>query len=160
MLDEKRNSARGNAPVRRLADLDGVLTFRLARLQNRLNAQAAAVLGGLGGPSLTQWRLLTAIHTLGETTLSEIVRELRFDKGQVSRALTAMMGRGWVLARPDPDDQRRQILALTSAGITEHTRLLGPMRARQAALAKSLSGPEQAGLLAGISAIEAALDDP
>lgn len=130
---------KNNGNERRLADLEEVATYRLARLQARLNAHAVALLRKHSVLSLTHWRLLTSINTLVETNLAELVREMQFDKAQLSRGLKSMASLGLVEAVGNPTDNRKQIIRLTVAGKAEHSRLLPVMRARQGVLMEEVS---------------------
>lgn len=143
---------------RSLTDLDGLLTYRLARLQARLNADAVQRLRSCTAVSLTQWRVMVAIHTLEDTTLAELVHALRFDKGQLSRAVAGLTAAGLVRAKVDKADSRRQRLRLTDDGAAEYAKILPRMRRRNADLTEGLTEGETETLFATLDKIGAVLD--
>jgi DNA-binding MarR family transcriptional regulator/GNAT superfamily N-acetyltransferase len=67
------------------------------------------------GRPLAEARLLFEIGPDGATVL-DLRRRLGLDSGYLSRLLRALERDGLVLAVPDPDDARRRLVRLTSAG--------------------------------------------
>ena len=72
------------------------LTFRLARVQAKLNAQSSRILKDHAGITLTQWRLLALIGNAGRTTAAVLSREVAMDKGLISRNIKTMVSDGLV----------------------------------------------------------------
>ncbi|HEY3612850.1 MAG TPA: helix-turn-helix domain-containing GNAT family N-acetyltransferase [Gaiellales bacterium] len=66
--------------------------------------------------SLTEARVLYELGQVDETTAVELVAALELDAGHLSRVLSGLEAGGLVTRRRSPDDGRRQILALTTAG--------------------------------------------
>jgi DNA-binding MarR family transcriptional regulator len=112
-------------------DLSSLLTFRMARVQAKLNAQGSRILREVSGLSLAQWRILLILGADGETTPSEVSRNAQFDKGLLSRKLKLLIEDGLVKTRPHPTDRRQQILSLTPAGQKMFQETLPHMTARQ-----------------------------
>jgi len=115
------------------------LTFRLSRLNARLNAQAARLLGDTYGISLTQWRVLVMVRALDQPTLTEIARESQLDKGQLSRCIRGMLASGLVMATESETDHRKSRLCLTVKGERLHRYAWPAMRSRQAMLMDTMS---------------------
>ena len=61
------------------------LTYRLSRVQAKLNAQANALLHAQSGLTLSRWRILALVGAAGQTRLSELARIAALDKGLLSR---------------------------------------------------------------------------
>lgn len=120
-----------------------MLTFRMSRVQNKLNAQASALLGETAGLTLTQYRVLVLVGSLGPTNLSAIARESAFDKGLLSRNLKALVDRGYVGAEQDTIDCRVQHLTLTEAGRRVWDRARPHMRKRDAHLMAAITDAER-----------------
>ena len=78
--------------------LDQMISFRVSRLQSKLNAQAIKILKEHADLTPTQWRVLVMLETQGECTSSEIARTTQLDKGLLSRTIKGMM--------QNPVDQR------------------------------------------------------
>lgn len=149
---EDRASVAIDLPLRRF------LTYRLNRLQARLNAQAARYLTAHGGITLSEWRAIALIGSLEETTLTELSREAQIDKGLLSRTLKTLVERGMVDGRQDDRDNRVQRLTLTASGTKLHERILPRMRARQRFLQAALTTSEFAALHSAIDKLEIAAE--
>ncbi|MEZ5676805.1 MAG: helix-turn-helix domain-containing protein [Thalassovita sp.] len=76
------------------------LTYRLSRVQAKLNAQAARMLRETSGVTLTQWRIIAVVGTSGQTRLSEIARATALDKGLLSRNLATLIDEKIIQATP------------------------------------------------------------
>ncbi len=118
------------------------LTFRMSRVQAKLNAQANAILQREAGLTLTQWRILALVGAARETTLSEMARTAALDKGLISRNLKAMVTDGLILASTDKQDHRIQHLTLSERGQLIYDRTLPRMQRRQDGLRSALTDAE------------------
>ncbi|MFD0667609.1 MarR family winged helix-turn-helix transcriptional regulator [Ramlibacter sp. MAHUQ-53] len=67
-------------------------------------------------------------------------------KNNISRAVTALEGKGFLRREPDPKDQRRQLLYITAAGRKMHNRFMPGLQAREAAMMACLDAQEKADL--------------
>ncbi len=124
------------------ADLKSFVTYRLARLQSQLNAQAIRVLKRHSDLSLTEWRVLAVTAEQGVSTLSDLSRDTGMDKGQLSRAVTSLVRRSYLRSQMNKKDHRQYMLRFTEAGQALHARLLPIMRARQAHLTEKVSASD------------------
>ena len=120
-----------DATVDTANDLKSFVTYRLARLQSSLNAQAIRLLKQHSDLSLTEWRIV-AVCALNETcTLSDLVRDTTLDKGQLSRAVARLVEKRYIASKVNQHDQRQNLLHLTVEGRNLHDRVLPVMRLRQ-----------------------------
>ena len=110
------------------------VTFRLARLQNTLNSQAASILKSKAGLSLVEWRLIQSLRMFENASLTELSEHVQMDKGQLSRKISAMVQKGLLRVEKDKHDQRVQHLHLTPEAQHVSDRLMPTMEARQALL--------------------------
>ncbi len=147
-------------PDRFAAGLTSFVTFRLARVQNKLNAQASAMLSAHSDLSLTEWRMISLINASGETSAAELSRTAQMDKGQISRALKSLTAKGCVATRTSASDQRQSLLSLSPAGIAIHRRLVAIMRRRQERLTQAMSDTELETLYAVLEKLETAAMEP
>ena len=118
------------------------LTYRLSRVQAKLNAQAARMLRETSGVTLTQWRIIAVVGTSGQTRLSEIARATALDKGLLSRNLATLIDEKIIQATPDETDQRAQNLTLAPRGQDMFERTLPVTRRRQSKLRENLTPDE------------------
>lgn len=134
------------------------LTYRLSRVQAKLNAQASALLQRHAGLTLSQWRILALVGAAGQTRLSDLARSAALDKGLLSRNLKTMIAEGLVAAQQDDVDQRVQHLTLTARGRALFERTLPRMRARQTHLRAALTETERVVLETALEKLERAAD--
>ena len=134
------------------------LTYRLSRLQARLNAQAADLLRRHGGVPLAQWRVLLLLYGGDVSSQKEIVGLAQFDKGQVSRLVDTLIDRGLISAKSGGDDKRVRTLSLTAEGTAIVERLVPIMRERQHRLLGVFSPEEQALLMEFIGRLDGVAD--
>ena len=118
------------------------LTYRLSRVQAKLNAQGSKVLRDTVGLTLTQWRVVALVGAAGTTRLSALAREAALDKGLLSRNLKSLIEDGIVLSEPDDLDHRVQHLSLSAKGQDLFNRALPVTRRRQDWLRKDLTEEE------------------
>lgn len=135
------------------------VTFRLARLQSSLNAQAVATLKAHGGPSLVEWRLIQSLRIYGQASMTELAGLVQMDKGQLSRKIAAMVEKGLLRIEKDPQDQRVQHLHLTEAAQALSRSVMPIMEARQRHLLQDLSPEELAQFYSVLDRLEAASKD-
>ncbi len=134
------------------------LTYRLVRLQSRLNVQASRYLAEHAGITLTDWRIIAMIDSLDNTTLTYLNRETGLDKGQLSRKLRSLTSRGLVSSQQDNQDSRVQHLTLTAEGKSIVDAMLPRMRARQRFLTGTLTEDELSALHRSIDKLERAAE--
>ena len=122
------------------------LTYRLSRVQARMNAQGARILQAAAGLSLIQWRIITLVAGHDGATSTELTAISSIDKGLFSRKLKTLVQDGLIRARTDQTDNRVQHLFLTEKGREIHDRVLPIMVRRQEVLREGL-GSEKADML-------------
>ncbi|SDD57384.1 MarR family winged helix-turn-helix transcriptional regulator [Ruegeria marina] len=138
--------------------LQQFLTYRLSRVQAKLNAQASRVLREHAGITLTQWRILALIGVEGLRRSADLSRHAALDKGMVSRNIKLLVAEGLVVAEGDDSDQRAQTLGLTGKGRQLVERTLPIMRKRQNLLRGALDAGELAVLYRALDKLELAAE--
>jgi DNA-binding MarR family transcriptional regulator len=134
------------------------LTYRLSRVQAKLNAQASAMLRAHAGLTLSQWRILALVGAAGQTRLSELSRIAALDKGLLSRNLKTLIADGLVRSKQDDIDHRVQHLSLSESGQALFERTLPHMRRRQRHLRSSMTANELDVLYRALDKLEVAAD--
>lgn len=75
------------------------------------------LVAGIGrGLDVTSYPVLSAIARIGPVTAAKLGGEIGLDRSGVSRHATRLVDGGLLLRRPDPDDARGTLLALTPDG--------------------------------------------
>ena len=98
--------------------LDQFLPYRLSIASNRVSSAIAGAYQALFALKIPEWRLIAVIAETQGLTQQALGVATRMDKVTVSRAAIALVDRGLVQRRPNPDDQRSHLLSLTAAGQT------------------------------------------
>lgn len=86
-------------------------------------------------------------------TAGQIVRELGVTKQATGQLIDALVSRGYLERRPDPDDRRRMLIELTPRGRGAAAEVREAVARIDAELARRVSPSELAGLRAGLVAL-------
>ncbi len=90
-----------------------IIQRELTAFARRARATAARLHPQL---SLVSFTLLAHLQDMGGCRATDLAAHYMLDKSTVSRQVGALERLGFVERRPDPDDQRVQVLHLTPAG--------------------------------------------
>ena len=109
-----------------------------------------------------EWRTMAILGQNPAMTASDIVAASSMDKVSVSRAITALRGRGWIAERANKADARSRLLRLSRSGREVYETLVPQMIALEEKLLADLSDAEIGtlkALMARVAASAAALRD-
>lgn len=98
---------------------------------------------GQAGASAYEYRLLSALHTVGEATQAELGRLTMLDRRDVAVTVRGLIASGAVTRRGSPDDARVQIVALTRRGRRRYQELEELMQDVQDAVFGSLTSHDR-----------------
>lgn len=124
--------------------LERFLPYRLAVLANTVSKGIARLYADRFGITIPEWRVLAILGAFGPATASEIQGRSAMDKVQVSRAIARMLESGLIDRTVDPDDRRRQTIAMTAEGERVYSEIVPLAQAREAALLEGLSAADRA----------------
>jgi len=115
-----------STPTRTDAGLANGLRISVSRLARRLRVERA---GGLAqsGLSDSQVAALAALERHTEMTPGELAEHEKVQPPSMTRVITALEERGFVLRAPHPSDGRQVVLTVTDDG----TRLVNEVRRRK-----------------------------
>ncbi|MEI7443777.1 MAG: MarR family transcriptional regulator [Burkholderiales bacterium] len=136
---------------------DRTLLFAMVRLVNLTARPFQEGIGRRHRLGLSEWRVLAVLHEHPGTAAIEIAQRTGLDKMSVSRALASLEAAGRVVRRPDPDDGRRALAALTPAGRQLYRGLRGPAREREEAVTGALNAAERRQLTAIVEKMTASV---
>lgn len=139
----------------RVLDLKRTLTYRLARMQAKLNAQASELIERHCGLSLSEWRILAVLSDVDVRTQKDVLKLIGMDKGQASRTIKKLQDQSLISIDFDLVDNRVRTLALTDAGWDIIKTMHPIMTKRQAHIRSDLSDDELSSLIDMIDRVEA-----
>lgn len=119
-----------------------LLTYKVVLLANTLNRGAARLSGKFALP-LSEWRILAVLAIEAPTRATSIGQMLAADKGWVSRTVAALVGKGLVVERGDPEDSRASDIELTIKGRELYRRIVPLALERQRFLLQAFSASEE-----------------
>ncbi len=126
--------------------LEDFLPYRLSILSNRVSRAIAARYAKAFDLTIPEWRIIAVLGRRPGLTAKEIAEATEMDKVAVSRAVARLVAARRIAARSDPDDARRQPLALTREGESVHARIAPMALASEQKLLAALDGRERAQL--------------
>ena len=121
-----------------------LLAYRVLAFSQRLYRGIELVLESQLSLSVRQWRVLLFLANYGPQSVQEIARFWRYDKSQVSRAVSELLEKGLVESNASQEDGRRVIVGLTTEGRRVYDCGLPLSLARQDKLTSCLSRSELA----------------
>lgn len=119
-------------------------------LLSQANARAQELLAAAftrAGVRGYHFRLLAALDQYGRLSQADMGRNTGIDRKDVAVAVAELESRGFVARTPDPDDARRRIVSLTSAGSALLRELDRALRQVQEELLEPLTAAEQRALV-------------
>jgi DNA-binding MarR family transcriptional regulator len=75
------------------------------------------------GISVNNWKIMSAIAFFQPLSATELGARTSLDSDKVTRAVDALVRRGYVIRKPDEIDRRRVILTLSASGRRVHDRI-------------------------------------
>lgn len=125
------------------------------------NAVSRAVAAGTGyesrfGLNAAEWRVLAAVTAAGSPTQAELIAATGMDKMTISRAVTALFGRGLIDRVRDHGDRRTSRLSNTAAGRAVHDVVAPQALEVEARLLDALSPGEAKALRAALAKLRRA----
>lgn len=130
-----------------IRDIRELLSFRLTLL-----ADSAERLGQMhtvreARLRINEWRVLALACVMRPARFSDIARTLSMDKGQLSRIVKLLGGRGLLESKPDTHDQRAISLHLTEEGRKIHDSLYDRFENLNARIMTSLDDGDRSELM-------------
>ena len=126
--------------------LGDLLLYRLSRLAGAAGVPAVRLCEGRYGITRREWRMLALLAEGGAMHPSTLATQAQLDRARTSRALSALVAKGWVRRTVQASDQRYAHVELTDRGRRLHTQLFPEIAALNRELLSVLS-PETIGAL-------------
>jgi DNA-binding MarR family transcriptional regulator len=138
MASAKRKPTPGELLV-----LEEFLPYRLSVLSNRVSRAIARRYAKAFDLTIPEWRVIAVLGRRPGLTAKEVTEATEMDKVAVSRAVARLVRARRVASRADPEDARRQLLALTREGESLHARIAPIALASEERLLRALDARER-----------------
>lgn len=122
--------------------LDTSVFFKLVRVVNLTARPFLETVGKQHHLSLNEWRVMVVLASHPGVAATDVADSTGLDKMSVSRALGALERRGRLRREPDPQDQRRSRLYLSTDGRRLFARIGVAAKKREAELFSSVQRRE------------------
>ncbi|MCB5176126.1 MarR family winged helix-turn-helix transcriptional regulator [Microvirga sp. SM9] len=129
--------------------LERFLPYRLNVLASLTSNALAQIYAERFGLSIPAWRVVATLGQYDVRTARDIAAHGVMHKSTVSRAVSSLEQRGLIVRRPNQDDRREELLALTPEGRTIYDALAPQALAFEDRLVSVLS-PEELETLGGL----------
>ena len=150
-------AARYDTAMTRQLVLDEFVPYRLSYASNLVSDAIAGAYEALFGLSIPEWRIVAVTAEVpAGVTQAAIVGATRMDKVTVSRAAAALVARGLLVRRDNPNDRRSHLLVPSAAGRTLYATVAPKALELEARILADFAPAERAALMAMLRRIETA----
>jgi DNA-binding MarR family transcriptional regulator len=137
-----------------ILELENFLPYRLNRLADAVSRDFSAIYREKYGLTRPEWRLLATLGQYKTMTATEIGRHSAMHKTKVSRAVTALEKRRWLIREADAADRRVEHLRLTKAGEEAYREMVPLAKEFERKLLAKLDDTERGVLTSGLQLLE------
>jgi len=104
--------------------LEDFFPFQTRMFYRQVSSAVTHVYESRHGMKPYEWRTMVILGPDGEFTANEIVTRSSMDKVSVSRAITSLRRRKWILTKANKDDGRSRLIRLSAAGMIAYNELV------------------------------------
>lgn len=119
------------------------LPYQLSITSNAVSNRIAEAYRSKFGLKVTEWRVMAVLGDGGPLTQRRLTELTLMDKVAVNRACKVLEERGLASRKPNTDDGRSHLLALTDAGWSVHDYIVPLARAMESRLLEPLDRAER-----------------
>jgi DNA-binding MarR family transcriptional regulator len=138
-------------------DLDFYIPGFLTWIANKLSSSTSTVYRRRFGVGIVEWRIMALLAVEPWITAGRMCEVIGLDKAGVSRSVRFLHDKGLVETQFRDNNQRRQFIALTRAGVELHDQIVVVARRREQRLLTGLSAEERAATIVLLTRLHANL---
>lgn len=142
-LKQGEGLARDVMRVPENADIRDLFSFQLQRLASLSTRIAGLTIRPKYEVTPREWRVLAVLKYLGEVPLQELAKHSGLLKSQMSRTVTGLMERGYIVKAANPEDGRSILLTLSEQGAALSREILEDSFRRNDEMMSTLSNAER-----------------
>ena len=136
--------------------LERFLPYRLSVLSNRVSQDIAGLYSERFGLSITEWRMMAVLGGGSMLSANDVAERTAMDKVAVSRAVSRLLDKNYLLRQLHGQDRRRSELKLSAKGRAVFDQIVPLALAYERRILAYLEADEQEHLLAILNKLEAA----
>jgi DNA-binding MarR family transcriptional regulator len=133
------------------------LSFRVGRLNTLIHREVTTRYLEPAGLAHPEWRVLARLASRSSLEMRELTKVSLMDKAAISRAVDALLEKGYAERHADPANAKRRIVAITPAGRRVMRKVLPQAHREQARLLRLLDENERVVLEAVMAKLTNAL---
>lgn len=141
-----------------LLDLDRYVPGFITFIANKFSRSTTALYQQRFGVNVTEWRIMSLLAIEPGIAAARICQIIGFDKGPVSRTLTALQERKLITIKADPLDGRSHTIRLTAKGQRTHDQIIVAAREREQQLLLGLNKGERETLISLLRRVHSNID--
>ena len=135
-------------------ELEAFLPYRLNRLADAVSREFSTIYRERYGLTRPEWRLLATLGQYPTMTATEIGRHSAMHKTKVSRAVSALEKRRWLVRAADEADRRVEHLKLSEAGREAYRALVPLAKEFETRLLAKIGDPEREAVASALRLLE------
>ena len=124
-------------------NLDTFLPYQLTNIATLVSNDFAKVYKREFGLNIPQWRILANLAQYGHSTAKQLCTQADMDKSTVSRAVKALITKGFICSKVNEQDKRAAFLMLSDEGEALYKKITPEALAWEAQLLNTLSDDER-----------------
>jgi DNA-binding MarR family transcriptional regulator len=139
-------------------DLNRYIPAHLSFISNKLSHGASEKYRRLFGIGISEWRVIAILGNEPNIAANRICQIIGIDKALASRVVQKLTKLKLVSVQPDPNNNSRSVICLTTAGKDVHDRVLRVVKEREMILHSAFSKQEIETLLGLLHRLRAQAD--
>lgn len=124
-------------------DLKEFLPYRLSIVTNKVSYNLGCMYSEKFGMSTSEWRVMAVLGQEKDLSAEEVCTKTEMDKVTVSRAVTKLLDKKYLVRKFSDEDRRRSMLRLSRSGYAVYVRIVPLARAYEEQLISGFSRHEQ-----------------
>lgn len=122
--------------------LEEFLPYRLSVLSNMVSNAIATAYSRQFGLSVPAWRVMAVLGRFENLSAADLVDKTAMDKVAISRAVSLLLDKGYLIRREHEEDKRRSVLFLSDNGKEIYAQIVPLARRYEQDLLQNLSSED------------------
>lgn len=123
-------------------DLQAFLPYRLSIVTNKVSSNLASMYSDKFDISIAEWRVMAVLGQSSDLSAEQVCELTEMDKVTVSRAVTKLLNKQYMIRKFSSTDRRRSILRLSRSGYGVYAQVVPMAKKYEMDLSSCLSKQE------------------